>query len=109
MFMGVSKSAGTETASADGVIDVEIAVTGTILECLATTVANLNTDALLLGLLCDCVAFDRTAATAAGVLTLDEDEGTDFDVHGLMILDGRITDGMMYFTPANAWIGRGLV
>ena len=109
MFMGVSKSAGTETASADGVIDVEIAVPGTVMECLGTTVANLNTDALLLGLLFDHVAFDRSAATAAGVLTLDEDEGTDADVHGMMILDGRITDGMLYFTPSNAWIGRGLV
>lgn len=109
MFGGVSRSAGTETTAADGVIDVELAVPGTILECLATTVANVNTDANLLGVLLDHVAFDRSAATAAGTLTLDEDEGTDPDVHGMMILDGRITDGMMFFTPSNAWIGRGQV
>ncbi len=109
MFGGVSRSGGTETASADGVIDVELVMPGSILEAKATTTTNVNTDAKLLGLLFDCVACDRSAATAAGVLTLDEDEGTDPDVHGLMILDGRITDGMMFFTPANAWIGRGLV
>src|SRR3990167_51599 len=68
MFGGVSKSAGTETTAVDGVIDVEIAIPGTILECKATTVANVDTDAELLALLFDHVAFDRSAATAAGVL-----------------------------------------
>jgi len=109
MFFGVSKSAGTETASADGVIDVELVMPGTVLECLATTPANVDTDAKILGVLLDHVTFDRSAATAAGTLTVDEDEGTDPDVHGLMILDVRVTDGMCYFTPSNAWIGRGQV
>lgn len=109
MFFGVSKSTGTETTAADGVIDVELAVPGTIMECLASTPANVNTDAKILGVSLDHVAFDRSAATAAGTLTLDEDEGTDADVHGMIILDARVTDGMMYFTPSNAWIGRGLV
>jgi hypothetical protein len=109
MFMGVSINAGTETAAADGVIDVEICVPGTIMEMLANTPGNVNTDAELLGLLFDVVSCDRSAGTAAGTLTLDENEGTDPDVHGFMILDGRISDGMMYFTPCNAWIGRGQV
>lgn len=109
MFFGVSKSAGTETTAADGVIDVELAVPGTILECLANTPSNIATDANLLGVLLDHVAFDRSADTAAGTLTLDENEGTDPDVHGMMIVDGRITDGMLFFTPSNAWIGRGQV
>jgi len=107
MFIGVSKSGGTETAAADGVIDVELVIPGTIMEIKATTVANVNTDALILALKFDQVTFDRSAATAAGVLTLDEDEGTDTDVHGLMILDGRPTDGMMYFTPVLTHIGIG--
>ncbi len=109
MFMGVSINAGTETASVNGVIDVEIATPGTIMEAKAHTVGNIDTDAKLLLLLNDVVSFGRSAATAAGVLTLNEDEGTDADVHGFMILDGRISDGMMYFTPINAWIGRGKV
>lgn len=104
MFIGVSKSGATNTASVDGVIDVELCVPGTVLEAKATTAANVNTDAKLLGLLFDFVAFDRSADTAAGTLTLDEDEGTDPDVHGMMILDGDIVSGRMFFTPATAWI-----
>ena len=109
IFLGVTKSGATNTAAADGVVDVELCVPGTVLEAKATTVANVDTDAKLLGILLDYVAFDRSADTVAGVLTLDEDEGIDNDVHGMMILDGRITDGMMFFTPANAWFGRGAV
>jgi len=108
VFFGVSKSAGTETTAADGVIDVELITAGrSILECLAATPGNVDTDAKLLALLLDQVAFDRSAATAAGTLTVDEDEGTDAVVHGLCILDGRITDGMIFFTPMNACFGIG--
>jgi hypothetical protein len=104
MFLGVSKSDATNTTAADGVIDVELCVPGTVLEAKANTTTNVNTDAKLLGLLLDYVAFDRSADTAAGTLTLDEDEGTDPDAHGMLILDGRITDGMMFFTPAYSWL-----
>lgn len=109
IFLGVTKSDATNTASADGVVDVEIAVPGTIMEAKATTAANVATAAALLGVLMDFVAFDRSADTAAGVLTLDEDEGNDNDVHGMMILDGDITSALLRFTPGNAWIGRGAV
>lgn len=109
MFLGVSRSESTNTASADGVIDIELCVPGTVLEAKATTAANVDTDAKLLGILLDFVAFDRSADTVAGTLTLDEDEGTDPDVHGFMILDGRITDAMLFFTPGNSWFGRGAV
>ena len=108
VFIGVSKSAGTETTAADGVIDVEIITAGrTVLEAKANTTTNVNTDAKLLGILFDQVAFDRSADTAAGVLTVDEDETTDVDLRGLCILDGRITDGMLYFTPMIATWGVG--
>lgn len=109
MFAGVSRIDGSETAALNGVIDVELVAFGTIMEAKATTVANVNTDAKLLLLLNDFVCFDRSAATAAGILTVDEDEGTDFDVHGLMILDANISTGAIYFTCGNSWIGRGLV
>ena len=109
MFAGVSRSGSTATASADGVIDVELIGPGTVIEGKASTVANIDTDAKLLLLLNDFVCFDRSAATAAGILTIDEDEGTDFDVHGLMILDGRITDGRLFVTPTNSTLWRGLV
>ena len=112
VFFGVSRSAGTETASVDGVIDVELVTAGrSILECKAETTSNVDTDAKLLAILLDQVTFARTAGTAIGVLTINEDEGTDIDVHGLCILDGRITDGMVFFTPMIAtWgIGKGEV
>jgi hypothetical protein len=109
MFAGVSKSASTATASADGVIDVELVGPGTIIEGTVSTPGNTDTDAKILLLLNDFVTFDRSAATAAGTLTVDEDEGTDFDVHGLMMLDFNITNGKVYFTPTNATLWRGLV
>jgi len=109
IFLGITKSAGSQTAAADGEVDVELCVPGTVIEGKANTTSNIATAANLLGVLFDFVAFDRSAATAAGTITIDENEGTDQDVHGLMILDGRITDGMLFVTPANAWIGRGAV
>lgn len=109
IFLGVTKGGSTNTASAAGVVDVELCVTGTVLEIKANTPSNIATDANLLGVLNDYVAFDRSADTVAGTLTLDENEGDDPDVHGFMILDGRITDGMLFCTPGSAWIGRGAV
>lgn len=109
MFLGVSKSASTHTTAANGVIDVELIGPGSILEGKASTAANMDTAAKLLGLRFDFVAFDRSAATAAGILTVDEDEGTDFDVHGLCILNGDIVKGTLLFTPTNATLWRGLV
>lgn len=109
IFLGITASDATNTATANGIVDVEICVPGTVMEAKATTAGNVDTAAKLLALLLDFVTFDRSAATAVGVLTLDEDEGTDNDVHGMMILDGDITSALMRFTPGNAWIGRGAV
>lgn len=109
IFLGVTKSDGTNTAAADGVIDVELCTPGTVLELLANTPSNVATDANILGVLLDYVCFDRSADTVAGVLTLDENEGSDNDVHGFIILDVRVTDGMCFCTPGNSWFGRGAV
>lgn len=111
VFLGVSKADATNTASVDGTVDVELCVPGTVLEILANTVTNVNTDAKILGIVLDYLTFDRSADTAAGVLTYDEDEtaGGDNDVHGFLTLDIRVTDGMCFITPGNAWIGRGAV
>lgn len=109
MFLGITKSAATNTASADGVVDVEIVGPGTVIEGRANSATNINTDAKLLGVLFDFVCFDRSAATAAGVITIDEDEGTDADVHGLTILNGDIVRGTLLVTPTNSTLWRGLV
>ena len=95
VLLGVVRKQSTETATADGVCDVEIVGPGTVLEGDAATAANIDTDAKLLLLLLDTVACDRSAATKAGVLTIDEDEGDDPNNHGLTILDGDIVKGTL--------------
>lgn len=109
MFLGITKSNATNTASADGVVDVELILPGSILEGKANTAANMDTASKLAGLIFDFVCFDRSAATAAGILTIDEDEGTDADVHGLCIVGGDIIKGTLLVAPANSTLFRGLV
>lgn len=97
VFIGITHSAATNTASADGVVDVELCGAGTILEAKATTAANVNTDAKLLGMLCDTTNFDRTAATVAGVLSFDETNTTaqKSSTLSFVILDGDIVKGTL--------------
>lgn len=76
-MMGVATSYSTETTSADGTVYVQEVIPGkTILEAKATTPGNLAD-----GILNDAVAFDLTSTT----YTVDENEGDDPDVHGLII------------------------
>lgn len=106
VFVGVTHNASTNTASADGVMDVELVGAGTILEAKATTAANINTDAKLLGILNDTTNFDRTAATAAGVLTIDETNTTakKSSTLSLVILDGDIVKGTLKVAVAGGGI-----
>jgi hypothetical protein len=100
-FIGVSHNAATNTASADGVIDIELVGPGTILEAKATTVTNINTDAKLLAMLNDVTNFDRSAATAAGTLTIDETNTTaaKSSTLSLVIIDGDIIKGLLFVAP----------
>lgn len=107
IWLGVTRSTGTNTTAADGVIDVELIGPGTIIEGRATTAANINTDALLLPLRNDYVNFDRTAATVAGVLTIDEDQGDTQGTLSLMILEGDIVKGTLRCACVNASIWTG--
>ena len=54
----------------------------------ATTPGNLAT-----GVKLDCVTFDLTGST----YTINEDEGTDEDVHGLRIIDFNTDTGEVEF------------
>ena len=92
VVVGVASTTSTETASADGVVDVLLALPGVVFRCDATTPANIDTDAELLAILNDRVTFDLTA----GVYTVDEDEGDDAD-HGLRIIGGDIVNGTLDF------------
>jgi hypothetical protein len=97
VFIGVTHNASTNTAAADGVVDIETVGPGTILEAKATTTTNVNTDAKLLGMLNDVTNFDRSAATAAGVLTIDETNTTakKSSTLSLVIIDGDIVKGLL--------------
>lgn len=93
-MLGIAKSTSTETATADGVVEVSVVVPAhTVMRAKATTAGNIDTAAELLGVMNDSVAFDLTSTT----YTIDENEGTDPNVHGLQIIDGDITAGTLDF------------
>lgn len=92
-MIGIAASDSTQTASADGVVEVYVVTPGlTVMRAKATTAANVDTDAELLAVLNDRVAFDL----AAGVYTVDENEGDDSG-HGLQIVGGDIVNTTIDF------------
>lgn len=110
VMLGVVHTESTETASADGVVDVEMFGQGTVIRGKATTAANMDTAAELLLLLNDYVTFDRSAANSGGTLTIDEDEGDDPNVHGLCIISGIVARGELdVLVHTNATIYGSLV
>jgi hypothetical protein len=87
---GIAVDESTETSTVDGVVNIQRVIPGeTVLRAKVTTPANMDTDAKLLGILNDAVTFDLTSTT----YTVDEDEGDDPDVHGIVILGGDIDNG----------------
>lgn len=72
IFLGIVNRDSTETAAADGKVEVLLIGSNTVLFGDATTAANVDTASELLGLILDYVAFD---VSAASVYTIDEDEG----------------------------------
>ncbi len=97
VFIGITESSSSNTASLDGVVNIQLVGPGTILQARATTAANINTDAKLLGILNDVTNFDRSAATAAGLLTIDETNTTaaKSSTLSLVIVSGDIQKGTL--------------
>lgn len=97
IFLGIVAETSTETASADGNVDVDMVLLGTKLRGNATTSTNMDTTAELNGLIHDFVTFDGPAAasTASFNYTIDEDEGTDPNVHSLHIIGGDTVKGTL--------------
>lgn len=87
ILFGVVRKESTDTTTADGDIEVRAFLPGSIIRAKATTAANVDTAAEFVALRYDTVCFDRSAATSAGLLTIDEDEGDDPNVHSLMMLE----------------------
>lgn len=88
VVFGIAASDDTATATADGEVEVYAPLPGIIYRCKATNPANLTE-----GIRYDTVTFDLTNST----YTVDEDEGTDEDVHGLRIVDFDATNGTVDF------------
>ena len=89
IVFGIAASDDTATSAADGEVEVYAPLPGIIYRCKATTPANLAE-----GIRYDTVCFDLSAG---GVYTVDENEGTDEDVHGLRIVDFDATNGTVDF------------
>lgn len=101
IMLGITHNAGSQTAAANGKVLVEIVGPGSLISGRMNTPANCATAAALLGIMGDYVCFDRSAATAVGALTIDENEGSDPNVHCLFIVDGDIVKGTLEaFTAA---------
>lgn len=93
-MIGIATSTSTDTAAADGTVQVELVEPGVhVMRAKVTTPANMDTDAELLAILNDSVTFDLTSTT----FTVNENEGDDPNVHGLMIIDGDVTNGTVDF------------
>ena len=91
IFVGIAASQSTETATADGSVEVYKLQEGMVLRGKATTAGNVDTAAKINALRGDCVTFDLTSTT----YTIDEDEGNDNNVHGLIIMGGDPDKGTL--------------
>ena len=93
IFLGICAKESTETASADGRVDVQVAVGNqTLLRGKVTTTGNMDADSELLGILFDTIAFDY----AAQAFTLDENDGaSNWSTFGLQIVDGDVVNNTL--------------
>jgi hypothetical protein len=73
----------------NGTVEVFLPLPGVVYRCKATTPANLAD-----GIVLDCVTFDLNSTT----YTVDENEGSDENVHGLRIVSYDATAGTVDFT-----------
>ena len=94
IMVGIAASESTETSTVDGTVEVYVPVPGiTVFRCRATTPSGVNTAAKRLAILNDVVSFDLTGI----IFTVDATEGTDDNVHGLIITDVDISNGDIDF------------
>jgi len=84
-FVGIVTRASTDTASAAGEVRVFMPGPDTIMRCKATTSGNVDTIAKINALKMHAITF----GLAAGVITIDEDEADDPNVHGLFVIAGN--------------------
>lgn len=92
-MVGIAARVSTDTVADDGTVDVWVPDANSVMTCAAHTAGNIDTDAKLLAILNDSVTFDLTTST----FTVNENEGDDPNVHGLMIIGGDINQGTLDF------------
>lgn len=92
VWVGIAAEESDETSSADGKVLVDLVVPSfTVIRGKATTSTNVDTASALVGLMMDAVCVDRSGAqTTQAATTIDENEGDDPNVHGLIIVGGDI-------------------
>jgi len=94
-IMGIASSNSTQTASADGYVDVWLADPSVEWSAKAESAAAVDTEAEILGLLNDIVAFNL----AAGVYTVAT--GSAASTNGLRITGGNASQGTVTFRILN--------
>ena len=93
-YVGITQDESDETATADGEVSVFVVQPfETLCRAKATTPANIDTAAKLQALKNDAVTYDLIS----GVYTVNESEGDDPNVHGLVIVGGDINQGTIEF------------
>ncbi len=92
-MLGIAQSTSTNTAGADGVVEVAIAVPGTIYRARAKSAAAIDTQAELNALIGNQVVFDLTS----GVFTVDE-SAAHGATNGIQILGGDPVSAEIDFT-----------
>ena len=91
ILLGLASGESTETSSDEGTVPNVMAQPGSVIQGRATTAANIDTDAELLAIELDYVAFNVVGT----VITIDAVEGDDPNVHGLFIIGGDTAKGTL--------------
>lgn len=89
-IVGLVASAGTQTAAADGFVDVYMPLPGVIYEGLPSTATNIDTLTELNALLGDRVPHEISATTDAGNWTIDEN-GNEGQTNPFLLVGGDFT------------------
>lgn len=100
-FVGIAASTSNQTAGLDGVVDVYGPTPNVIFRASAKLATAVDTDAELIGLLMNRVAFDLTGA----LFTLSESVA-DAATNGLVIVGGDILTGKVDFIVRNSVLYR---
>jgi hypothetical protein len=107
LLVGLAQNESTETSAADGSVDAAVVVPFvSLLRARATTPGNVDTAAKWAALRNDSVCFTN----ASNVITINEDEGDDPNVHGLVMVGCDTTKGLIdfYVKPLATLFGRSV-